>query len=102
MANSLYPQTSPYYLSDIINARFLDMMNNRPIPKDPTDIYWEITTVYNLRPDLLAYDLYNDSRLWWVFGNRNPNTLADPMFNFVTGTGIYIPKLDVLKQVLGL
>lgn len=102
MANSLYPQTSPYYLTDVVNARFLDVMIDRPIPKDPGDIYWEITPVYNLRPDLLAYDLYNDSRLWWVFSSRNPNKLADPMFDFVTGAGIYLPKLAALKQLLGL
>ena len=98
----LYPQTSPYFNSDIVNGIFLDVMINRPIPSDPTDVYWEITSIYNLRPDLLANDLYNDSRLWWVFAQRNPNRLKDPYFDFVTGVGIYLPKLDLLKQVLGI
>jgi hypothetical protein len=77
-------------------------MVNRPIPSNPTDSYWEISETYNMRPDLLAYDLYNDSKLWWVFAQRNPNRLKDPLFDFVTGTGIYIPQLPVLQQVLGL
>jgi hypothetical protein len=76
-------------------------MINRPIPGDPTDVFWKITTVYNLRPDLLASDLYNDSRLWWVFAQRNPNTLKDPLFDFTTGTGIFIPKLSTIKTALG-
>jgi hypothetical protein len=96
-----YPVTSPYYNSSIVNNQFLDVMINRPIPGDPTDVFWKITTVYNLRPDLLDSDLYNDSRLWWVFAQRNPNTLKDPLFDFTTGTGIFIPKLSTIKTALG-
>jgi hypothetical protein len=100
--NTSYPATSPYYSTDIVNSKFLDVMIDRPIVKEPSDIYWEITLVYEYRPDLLAYDLYSDSRLWWVFASRNPNRLKDPMFDFVTGVGIYLPKADMLKQILGL
>ena len=102
MATSIYPATSPYYNTDIYNSNFLDVMINRPIPMQPSDIYWEISTAYEFRPDLLAYDLYADSRLWWVFAQRNPNTLKDPYFDFVAGVSIYLPKADLLKQLLGL
>lgn len=102
MANEVYPATSPYYFTQVVNNTFLDVMVNRPIPMQPSDIYWEITPVYEYRPDLLAYDLYSDSRLWWVFASRNPNRLKDPYFDFTTGTGIYLPKMDMLKQVLGI
>ena len=97
-----YPKTSPYYFSSIYNNKFLDTMVNRPIPTLETDIYWEITQTYNLRPDLLSYDLYNDSKLWWVFAQRNPNRLKDPLFDFVPGVGIYLPKMTTLAQALGL
>jgi len=97
-----YPPTSPYYLTDVVNRQYLDIMVNRPIFSDPTDMYWEITPVYNLRPDLLASDLYNDSRLWWVFAQRNPNTIKDPLFDFVQGIKIYIPKQNVLQSSLGI
>lgn len=97
-----YPQTSPYYLSSVVDKQFLDVMINRSIPKDDTDNYWIITQTYNMRPDLLAYDLYNDSRLWWVFAQRNPNRLKDPLFDFTVGTGIYIPQLSNLKTALGI
>jgi len=100
--NGVYPATSPYYLTGIVNSNFLDVMVNRVIPMQPSDIYWQITPVYEYRPDTLAYDLYADSRLWWVFAQRNPNTLADPYGDFVAGTGIYLPKLALLKQVLGI
>ena len=99
--NNLYPTTSPYNTTGIVNAKFLDVMVNRPIPLNPSDIYYQIPQLYEYRPDLLAYDLYGDSRLWWVFAQRNPNRLKDPYFDFVTGLGIYIPKLDTLAKVLG-
>lgn len=104
MANNvLYPATSPYYNTSVVNAKYLDVLEPRPIPKYATDALFVIPQVYEYRPDLLAFDLYNDSRLWWVFAARNPNKLgADPYFEFVAGTGIYIPKLSTLKQVLGI
>jgi hypothetical protein len=100
--NNIYPATSPYNATGVVNNKFLDIMVNRTISMQPSDVYWTITPVYEYRPDLLAYDLYNDSRLWWVFAQRNPNRLKDPYFDFVTGVGIYLPKLELLKQTLGL
>jgi len=100
--NSLYQTTSPYYLTSIAQTKFLDVMVNRPIPSYASDVYWVITPVYEYRPDLLAYDLYSDSRLWWVFSQRNPNRLKDPYFDFTTGTQIYIPQLSTLKTALGI
>ncbi len=99
--NNAYPPTSPYYTTSIVNGKYLDIMNNRPIPASPSDVYWTITLAYQYRPDMLAYDLYSDSKLWWVFAQRNPNKLKDPYFDFVAGESIYIPKLDMLRSVLG-
>jgi hypothetical protein len=99
---NLYPPTSPYYSTTIFNSKFLDVMVNRPIPMDPSDVYYTLLPVYEFRPDLFAYDMYNDSRLWWVFAQRNPNRLKDPIFDFTTGTSIYVPKLATLKAVLGI
>jgi hypothetical protein len=101
--NKIYPATSPYHDSNVVNNRFLDVMIYRPIPKLPSDVYYVIPAVYEYRPDMLAYDLYKDPRLWWVFAARNPNRLGeDPYFDFKTGVGIYVPKLGTLKQVLGI
>jgi hypothetical protein len=96
-----YPATSPYATTNIVNGQYLDVMSNRAIPGYETDTRWEITPTYNLRPDLLANDLYGDSRLWWVFAQRNPNTLKDPLYDFVTGTLIYIPTIENINSALG-
>ena len=98
----LYQSSSPYFLTNIVNNQFLDIMVDRPLPKRADDIYWEITPTYNLRPDLLAYDLYGNPTLWWVFAQRNPNRLKDPLFDFVTGLGIYLPQQETLTASYGI
>lgn len=96
-----YSKVSPYYFTPIVDNLYLDVMQNRRIPMNSSDQSWTINQVYHLRPDLLAHDLYNESKLWWVFAQRNPNKLKDPLFDFVSGTSIYIPTLSNLKVALG-
>jgi len=95
-----YDATSPYYTTGY-SQFFLDVMVNRPIPKATDDILFTINTTFQYRPDLLAFDLYGDSALWWVFYQRNPNTLTAPPLDFKAGTAIYLSKLATLKSVLG-
>lgn len=98
-----YTTSSAYFETSVVNGNYLDILSYRSIPQDPNDVYYELPAVYQYRPDLLAYDLYNDPKLWWVFAARNPNRLgADPYFNFVAGLGIYIPSITTLKTVLGI
>ena len=98
MAN--YDASSPYFLTGY-SQFFLDVMVNRPIPKQTDDILFKINTTYQYRPDLLAFDLYINSGLWWVFYQRNPNTLTKPPLDFVANTEIYVPKITTLQTVLG-
>jgi hypothetical protein len=96
----LYNSTSPYFNTGITQF-YLDVMVNRPIPKDVDDQSFIINTTYQYRPDLLAFDLYKDSTLWWVFYQRNPNTLTAPPLDFKNGTKIFLPKIATLKSALG-
>lgn len=100
MAKIAYSASSPYFRTGSFGI-FLDVMTNRPIARLPDDLLYEIDSVYEYRPDLLASDLYGDSSLWWVFAQRNPNVLIDPLMDFVAGARIYIPKIETLKQDLG-
>lgn len=101
MATVKYSKSSPYYGTTVF-GNFLDIAANRQIPMEPSDVQYRIDAPYNLRPDLLASDLYGDPALWWVFAVRNPNTLLDPLYDFTAGTVIYIPKKDALVSALGL
>ena len=98
MAN--YDATSPYFNTGY-SQFFLDVMVNRPIPQQNDDQIFVINQTYQYRPDLLAFDLYGDAGLWWVFAVRNPNTIKDPTFDFVSGVNIYIPKKSTLASALG-
>lgn len=101
--NWTYPQSSPYYDTNVVDGKFLDVLEYREIPASASDVYYEVPQVYQYRPDLLAYDLYGDPKLWWVFAARNPNKLGpDPYFNLVGGIGIYIPNLVTLQAALGI
>jgi hypothetical protein len=95
-----YDATSPYYQTGY-SQFFLEVMVNRPIPKENDDISFTINTTYQYRPDLLAFDLYGNAGLWWVFYQRNPNTLQAPPMDFAVGTLIYLPKINTLKTALG-
>lgn len=95
-----YDSTSPYFLTPITQF-YLDPMINRPIPRELDDNMMIINQTYQYRPDLLAFDLYDDSRLWWVFYQRNPNTLVAPPWDFEPGKQIYLPKITTLRSVLG-
>jgi hypothetical protein len=96
-----YSKASPYYSTGTYGG-YLDVLNYRSFPAQPDDQIITLTESYRNRPDLLAFDLYQDSRLWWVFAVRNPNNIKNPVFDFVPGRKIYVPKKETLTTALGL
>jgi alpha-L-fucosidase len=99
--SSHYQNTSPWFTTSVVN-NYLDVMSIRSVSSQSDDFLYTIQPQYTYRPDLLAFDLYGDPNLWWVFTQRNMDVLQDPIFDFVPGTKIYIPKNSGLKTVLGL
>ena len=97
---TIYDSTSPYFNTGYTQF-YLSPLVNRPIPKLPDDRQMVINQTYQYRPDLLAFDLYDNAGLWWVFYQRNPNTLTKPPLDFVIDTFIYVPKMSTLRTVLG-
>jgi hypothetical protein len=96
-----YAKTSPWSLTKQNNL-YLDLLTIRPVPSESDDFKYVIENQYRHRPDLLAYDLYGDPKLWWVFTQRNMDTLRDPVYDFEPGTVIYIPKKRNLQSYLGI
>ena len=78
------------------------MLSIRPVPSEADDFKYTIESQYTHRPDLLAYDLYGTPKLWWVFVQRNMSVIKDPIYDFVAGTTIYIPKKTNLQRFLGI
>lgn len=97
-----YESSSYLFETPVIESQYLGVMVDRPIPKLIDDLSFTINETYNLRPDLLAFDLYENANLWWVFAQRNPNQLQDPLGDFTSGTTIYLPQKSTLAEVLGI
>lgn len=96
-----YTNTSPWYLTPL-KQDYLDILNIRPVSAEVDDFLYKIQPQYAYRPDLLAFDLYGEASLWWVFIQRNLDVLQDPVLDFKVGTQIYIPKNSSLRTALGL
>lgn len=96
-----YSNTSPYF-STPVNNLSLDFFQPRTITAQDDDTIYTIDRTYAYRPDLLSYDLYGTPRLWWVFSQRNPDQLEDPIYDFAPGVSIKLPKLSNLKNDLGI
>ena len=86
-----YASTSAYFETPVLQQQYLGVMVNRPIPKLIDDLTLIINETYNLRPDLLAYDLYGNAKLWWVFPLFNQDMLVDPIMDFKSGIKIIVP-----------
>ncbi len=95
-----YAKTSPW--SDTRQNNFyLNLLEIRPVPAEPDDFRYVIENQYRHRPDLLAYDVYGNAKLWWVFVQRNMSVIKDPIYDFEPGTVIYLPKKTNLAKFLG-
>lgn len=96
-----YSNASPWH-NTAIKQDYLGILTIRPVAAEADDFVYTIEPQYTHRPDLLAFDLYGTPKLWWVFIQRNLDVLQDPIYDFIAGTTIYIPKRSGLFKVLGL
>ena len=95
-----YDKNSPYAKTTVY-GNFLDIANFPAIPKLASDTLFTVNQTYQYRPDLLAFDLYGDANLWWVFAIRNPNTIKDSIFDLKVGVKIFLPRKDTLTGIFG-
>lgn len=95
-----FNKSSPYAKTPLTNG-YLGLLNLIDLPAEIDDVSFTITSRYLYRPDLLAYDLYSDTQLWWVFAVRNKEVIKDSIYDFVTGQTIFLPKTSTIKKALG-
>ena len=96
-----YSNTSPYFETREV-ADYLDILNPRTLTAEQDDQSYTVERTYAYRPDLLAYDLYGSPRLWWVFAQRNPDQIEDPIYDLKPGVTIQLPKKENLLKDLGI
>lgn len=94
-----YSQYSPYAKTK--QTWYLDYNLPRNIPPADTDDFYTIPAKYNEQPWRLAYELYGNERLYYIFALLNPDLLQDdPIYNFVTGLVIRVPSNQRLQTYL--
>ena len=90
---TVYKRDSNYSKTSM-NRKYLNIYE----PPLTTDTLSEETTTYivqpkfNKRPDLMAFELFGNARLWWVFAHYNRDKLKDPIMDFTSGTEIIAPN----------
>ena len=90
---SLYKKTNS-------NTYYLGYYKPINIPFDSSDIIIIVDSKYNHKPGKLAYDLYNNERLGWVFSYFNRDKINDIIFDLNEGMSIRIPTKQRLYNYL--
>ena len=78
--------------------RYFKNLKYPNIPLSIDDIY--VLTTIEDRLDSLAYQFYNDVRLWWIIANANPDLIKRDSFSLGPHIEIRIPQNvdDVIKN----
>lgn len=91
-----YKRNSHLSVTPVING-YTDLYKPPFNPDFTATTKFTLTSKYNRRPDLLAYELYGDSNLWWVFVLYNRNQIVNPINDFTTGKTILVPNRDFVS-----
>lgn len=86
---------SLYSATRVFNG-FLTYYNPVEIPFDDTDYVITLTPKYEYKPGRLAYDLYGDEKLLWVFRYFNNDKIEDMIFDMKSGMTLLVPTKDRL------
>lgn len=81
------------------NDIFLGLNTLPSMPRSTQDELYVIGHGYDERPDLLAFQLYGSSSLWWVFAMRNPDIIKDPIRDFKAGKKIMLPSEKSIQRI---
>ena len=101
MAKSSHYNGDSFYANTDTIDFYLDIWNDDINLSTTGDTSIEIHSKYNLRPDLMAYDMYGSPNYWWVFALKNKDKLIDPVEDFKTGLVITVPSRSGIRSLIG-
>lgn len=79
---------------------YLDVYTDIGFGPDESDVQITLDAKYKNRPDMLAYDLYGQVDLWYLFYLVN-NNISDPIFDMKSGANIYVPLPQRVADFFG-
>ena len=89
-----HKESSQEFDTPLVDNSYLDIARIRPLLPDVTDQDYTVPPKFANRPDLLAFELYDNPNLWWVFQLLNMDKLVDPQNDLVEGLVIRIATAD--------
>ena len=93
----------PVQSSHLSNTPIKDGVRGHWVPTMTPDFFnaadMIIQQKHHRRPDLLAHELYGNSKFWWVFALYNRNELRDPIWDFEQGMKIKVPARSTVLGV---
>ncbi|AXC39320.1 baseplate wedge protein 53 [Escherichia coli] len=96
---SNYSQYSPY--AKVKQTWYLGYNLPRDMVPADTDDFYVIPLKYEHQPWRLAYEMYGNERLYYVFALLNPDILGeDPIYNFNSGITIRVPSNQRVQNYL--
>jgi len=98
MANVEYQSNSHLAMTDQNNV-YLDVYEPRTIPDTGDEFEYTLQFKHRYRPDLLSYELYKTSKLWWVFKVKNPDKIDHPIWDFKEGLVLTIPGKSAINAL---
>jgi hypothetical protein len=93
-----YKKKSHLNRTSITNG-YTDLYNPPFTPDFTKTNTFTITQRFVRRPDLLAYELYEEAAYWWVFALYNRNQILDPINDFKLGTTILVPTRNFITGI---
>ncbi len=100
MSLATYQPSSVYYTTPQ-NSYYLDFWQPPYVAASANDQTLVIAQRYRHRPDLLSFDLYGTSQLWWIFAMINPDAIRDPIYDLIPGISIRVPAAASVQNILG-
>ena len=98
--NTQYRKDSFLSRAETLDDIFLGLNNLPTVQRTIKDEVYVIGHGYDERPDLLAHQIYGNTRLWWVFAMRNPDVIRDPIRDFKAGTQIILPSEESVQNLI--
>jgi LysM repeat protein len=78
---------------------FYNLLNTIHIPQNLPDAYY---TTYSVSPvdtwPLISYNVYNDTKLWWLI--LLTNNISNPTIPLKPGTELKILKTSIVSEIL--
>lgn len=91
---SIYKRTNNF--NDFYKGYYKDLN----IPFDETDYFVIIPSEYEYKPGNMAYAIYGNPELFWVFTYFNRDLIDDPIYDFKSGLIIKVPTQERLFSCL--